>query len=132
MAINKQNIRHTISPQTHIVFIMPRPKDIGSCHKSGAGKNQGRQRTNPCDNRYFNCNDCHSKSKKFSLTMISVYPPLNNSVINTSQMSLVRQQSSSSSNNTPRDNRFFNSKDINSNRNYFPSLVIPVPPPLGV
>ena len=33
MTINKQNNRHTISPQTHIVFIMPCPKGIGSCQK---------------------------------------------------------------------------------------------------
>ena len=61
MATDKQNIRHTISPQTHIVFILPRPKGIGSCHKSGTGNNKGRQRTSPCYERCFNRNDCHSK-----------------------------------------------------------------------
>ena len=43
MAINKQNNRHTIPPQTHISFIMPYFKGIGSRHKSGTGNNQGRQ-----------------------------------------------------------------------------------------
>ena len=43
--MNKQNNRHTTPPQTHIAFIVPRPKGIGSRHKSGTGKNQGRQRT---------------------------------------------------------------------------------------
>ena len=48
MAIDKQNNRHTISPQTHIVFIMTRSKKgIGRCHKSGTGNNQGLQRTTP-------------------------------------------------------------------------------------
>ena len=51
MAIDKQNIRHTISPQTHIVFIMPRSKKgLGRCHKSGTGNIQGRRQTTPCDN----------------------------------------------------------------------------------
>ena len=40
-------------------------------------------------------------------------------------LSLVRQQSSRSSQNTPRDNRCFNSKDSNLKRNEFPSPVIP-------
>ena len=37
MDINKQNTRHTISPQSHIVFIMPLPKGIGSRHKVEQG-----------------------------------------------------------------------------------------------
>ena len=41
MAINKQNNRHTKPPQTHIAFIMPRPKIIGSCHKSVTEKIRG-------------------------------------------------------------------------------------------
>ena len=38
MAINKQNKRHTTLTKTHIVVIMPRPKGVGSHHKSGTGK----------------------------------------------------------------------------------------------
>ena len=63
--------------------------------------------------------------------MISVSPTLNNSVINPLQMSLVRQQSSRSSQNTPSYNRCFNSKDSNSKSNEWSSPVIPVPPPLN-
>ena len=131
MAINKQNNRHKISPQTHILFIMPRPKGIGSLQKIGRGKNQGRQQITSLDKRYFNRNDCHLKSNELSLPVIYVFPPLNNSVINPYQLSSVHQQSSSSSRNTPRDNRLFNSKDSNSKINELPSPVIPVPPPLN-
>ena len=51
LATKKQNNRHTTPPQTHISFIMPLPKHIGSYRKSGTGKNQIRQQMNPCDNR---------------------------------------------------------------------------------
>ena len=63
--------------------------------------------------------------------MISVSTPLKNYIINPSQLSSVRQQSSSSSHNTPRDNWCFDIKDSNSNRNKLPSTVITVPPPLN-
>ena len=63
--------------------------------------------------------------------MISVSHPLNNSVIDPPQLFSVWQQSSSSSQNTPRYNRCFNSKDSNLKSYYFSSLVIPVPPPLN-
>ena len=53
---------------------------------------------------------------------------MNYSVINTPQMSSVGQQSSSYSQNNPRDNRCFNIKESNSKRNELPSPVIPVPP----
>ena len=115
--IIKQNNRHTIPPQTHISFVMPRPKGVGSRHT--------------CDNRCFNRNGCHSKSNELSLTVRYVSPPSNNSVINRSQLSLVRQQSSSSSHFTPRDNQCFNSKDSKSKSNEFPFPLIPVPPPLN-
>ena len=46
-------------------------------------------------------------------------------------MSSVSQQSSRSSQNTPRDKRCFNIKDSNSNSRELPSPVIPVPPPLN-
>ena len=73
---------------------MPRSKKgLGRCHKSGTGKNQGRRQTTPRNNRVFNRNDCHSKSIKRSLTVISVSLPLNNSVINPPQMSSVCQHS---------------------------------------
>ena len=50
MAIDKPNNRHTISPQTHIVFIMPLPnKGLGRCHKSGTRNNRGGRRTTPRD-----------------------------------------------------------------------------------
>ena len=118
MAIDKQNIRHTISPQTHILFVMPRSKKgLGRCHKSGTGNNQGRRQTTPCDNRGFNRNDCHSKSIEMSLPVISVSLPLNNSVINPPQLSSVCHQSSRSSHNSPRDNECLDSNHINSKSN---------------
>ena len=116
-AIDKQNNRHTTPPQNHISFVIPRPKDIGSRHKSGTGNNQGTQRITPRDNRVFNCNNIHSKNNDFTLPVIYISTPLNNSVVNRSLLFLVRQQSSSSSHFTPRDNRFSNSKDSNSNIN---------------
>ena len=119
--------RHTTRPQIHIAFIMPRPKDIGSHHKSWTGNNQSRKRTTPRDNRCFNHKESQSKRKYLSSRVISMPPQLNNSVINPPQMSLVRQQSFSSSQNTPRNNRCFNSKESNSNRNELSSTVIPVP-----
>ena len=85
---------HTISPQTHILFIMPRSKKcLGRWHKSGTVKNQGRLRTTPRDNPVSNRNYCHSKSIDMSLPAISVSLPLNNLVINPSQMSSVCQHS---------------------------------------
>ena len=76
---NKQNNRHATPPQTNIYFIMPRTKGIGSRHRSGTGKNHGRQQTSPNDNRCFNCKDSNSK--------IPVPPRLNNSVINPPHLS---------------------------------------------
>ena len=131
MAINKQNNRHTTPPQTHIAFIMPRPKGIVIRYKIGTWKNQGRQRTSPCDNQCFNHKDSHSKSNKLSSPLIYLPPPLNNLVINPPQLSSVHQQSSRSSHNTPCDNRCFNSKESNLKSNYFSSPVTPVPPPLN-
>ena len=78
LVINKQNNRHTTPPQTHIAFIMPRPKGIGSCHKSGTGNNQGKQKTTPRDNRCFNRKDSYSNRNKLSSPVIPVTPPLNN------------------------------------------------------
>ena len=131
IATNKQNNRHTTPPQTHIAFIMPRPKGIVSHHKSVTGNNQGRQKTTPRDNQCFNRKGSHSNIKYFSSPVIPVPTPLNNSVINPPQLSSVRQQSSRSSQNTPRDNRCFNSKDSNSKSNELSSLVIPVTTPLN-
>ena len=77
MAIDKQNIRNTISPQTHTLFVMTRSKkSLGRYHKSGTGNNQGRRRKTPRDNRGFNHNDCYSKSIEMSLPVISVSLPL--------------------------------------------------------
>ena len=118
MAIDKLNIRHTISPQTHILFVMPRSKKgLGRCHKSGTGKNQGRRWTTPCNNRGFNRNNCHSKSINMSLLVISVSLPFNNSVINPPQLSSVCQLSSRSSHNSPHDNECLDSNHINSKSN---------------
>ena len=93
---------HTISPQTHILFIVPRSKKgLGRWHKSGTGNNQGRRRTTPRNNQVYNCNDCHSKSIETSLTAISVYLTLNNSVINPPQMLSVFQHSKSNELSSP-------------------------------
>ena len=131
MAIKKQNNMHKTPPQTHITFIMPRAKGVGRCHKSGTGNKQGRQQTTPHDNRFSQCKESHSKINKLSSPVISVSPPLNNSVNNPPQLSSVGQQSYRSSQNTPCDNRCFNIKDSNSNRNELSSPVIPVPPSLN-
>ena len=118
MAIDKWNIRHRISLQTHILFVMPRSKkNIGRCHKSGTGNNQGRRQTTPRDNRGFNRNDCHSKSIKMSLPVIYFSLPLNNSVINPPQLSSVCHQSSRSSHNSPHDNECLDGNHINSKSN---------------
>ena len=66
-----------------------------------------------------------------SSTVISVSISLDNSVINLTQLASVFQQSSSCPQNTPHDNRRFNSKDSNSKINNFSSPVIPVPPLLN-
>ena len=109
MAIDKKNNRHTISPQTHIVFIMPRSKKgLGRCHKNGTGNNQGRRQTTPRDNWCFNCNACHSKSNELSLLVISISLTLNSSVINPPQVSLFKDQKFVTN---------FNSWYINRNRN---------------
>ena len=131
MAIKKQNNRHTTPPQTHIVFIIPHSKGIGRYHKSGTRNNQGRKRTTTHYNRCFNCKDSHSKSNKLSLPVIYISPSFNNSVINLSQLSLVGQQSSRSSQNNPHNNQWFKSKYSNSKSNELSSPVIPVPPPLN-
>ena len=92
-------------------------KGLGRCHKSGTRKNQGRPRTTPRDNRGFNHNDCHSKSIEMSLSVISVYLPLNNSVANPPQMSSVCQQSYRSSHNSHYDKKCLNINHINSKSN---------------
>ena len=125
MAIDKQNNRHTISPQTHIVFVMPRSKKgLGRCHKNGTEENKGRRRTTPRDNQGFNRNDCHSKSIEMPLLVISVSLPLNNSVINPHQLSSVCQQSSRAAHNTPCYNQCLNRNQSNSKSNDLSSLVI--------
>ena len=97
---------------------MPRSKKgLGRCQKSGTGNNQGRRQTTPHDHWGFNRNNCHSKSTKMSLPVISVSLPLNNSVINPPQLSSVCQQSSRSSHNSPHDNKCLDSNHINSKSN---------------
>ena len=109
---------------------MPRSKKgLGRCHKSGTGKNQGRRRMTPRDNQGFNRNDCHSKRIEMSLPVISVSLPLNHSVINPPQLSLVCQQLSRSSHNSPRDNKWLDNNHINSKSNKLSSPVIPTLPP---
>ena len=86
----------------YFIFQLPRSnKGLGRWHKSGTGNNRGRPRTTPRNNQVSNRNDYHSKSIKTSLTAISVYLPMNNSVINPPQMSSVCQQLSRSQNKTP-------------------------------
>ena len=109
---------------------MPRSnKGLGRCHKSGTRNNQGRPRTTPRDNLGFNHKDCHSKSIKMSLLVISVSLPLNNSVINPPQLSSVCQQSSRSSPNIPRDNKCLDRNHMKSKRNELSSPLIPKLPP---
>ena len=79
--------------------------------------------------RFFNCNDCCSKSIDISLPVIYVSLPLNNSVTNPPQLSLVCQQSSRSSPNSPSDNKCLDSNHINSKSNKLSSPVIPTLPP---
>ena len=110
---------------------MPRPKGIGSRQNIGTGNNQGRQRTTPCDNRWFNCKYSRSKSNNLSSPVIYMPPPLNNSVINPPHLYSVFHQPSRSSQNTPRDRWWFNINDSNSNSNDLTSLVITVPPTLN-
>ena len=97
--------------------------------QSGTGKNQVRWRTTPRDNQGFNRNDCHSKGIEMSLPVISVSLPLNNLVINPPQLSSVCQQSSRSSPNSPRDNKFLDRNHVNSKSNELSSPVIPTLPP---
>ena len=61
--------------------------------------------------------------------MISVSLPLNILVFNPPQLSLVCQQSSRSSPNSPRNNKFLDSNNINSKNNELSSPVIPTLPP---
>ena len=130
MSIDKQNIRHTISPQTHILFLMPRSKKgLWRCHKSGTGNIQGRPRTTVRVYLGFIRKDYHSKIIERSLPVISVSLPLNNLVINPPQLSLFCQQSSRSSPNSPRDNKCLDSNHINSKSNELSSPVIPTLPP---
>ena len=63
--------------------------------------------------------------------MIYVSLPLNYSVINPPQLSLVFQQSSRSSHNTPHDNQCLNSNHSNSKSNELSSPVISMLPPLN-
>ena len=84
--INKNNNMHTKPTQTHIAFIMPRPKGIDSRHSR--------------DNRWFNCKDSHLKRNDFSSLVILVTHTLNDLVINQPHLSSARQESSIYSQNT--------------------------------
>ena len=86
--------------KAHVTIIIPRPKGIGSRHKSGMRNNRGRQQTTPRDNWCFNRNNFHSKMNELSLLVIPVPPPLNDSVNSLPELSSVFQQSSISSHNT--------------------------------
>ena len=86
LAINKQNNMQTTPPKTHIAFIMPHPKGIGSFHTR--------------DNRYFKFKDNNSKSNELSSPVIPMPSSLNDSVINPPQLSSVFQHSSRYSQNT--------------------------------
>ena len=67
--------------------------------------------------RGFNRNGCHSKSIEMSLPVISVSVPLNNSVINPTQLSSVCQKSSRSSHNSCYDKKCLDRNHINSKSN---------------
>ena len=54
----------------------------------------------PRDNQCLNSNHSNSNRNELSSPVIPMLPPWNDSVINPTQLSLVRQQSSSSSHNT--------------------------------
>ena len=86
LAINKQNKMNTTPPQTHNSYIMTCPKVIGSLHTRY--------------NRGFNCKDSSLKSNDLLSLVIRVTPSLYYSFNNPPQLSSVRQQSSSSSQNT--------------------------------
>ena len=73
-------------PHTHITFIMPHTKGIGSRHTR--------------DNRCLHCKDIKLKRNKLSSLVIPVPPPVNDYVINPPQLFSVHQQSSRSSYNT--------------------------------
>ena len=83
-----------VPPPLNYSFINP-PKLSYVCQQSSISS-----KNTPCDNRCFNCKYSHSKINKLSSPVIPVPPLLNDSVINPYQLSSVRQQSSSSSQNT--------------------------------
>ena len=84
----------------------------------------------PCDNHCFNCKYSHKNSNDLLSPVIFVSPPLNISVIDPPHLSLVRKQSSRSSQNTRCYNRCFNFKCIHSNSKDLSSYGITVTPPL--
>ena len=110
MDIKEQNYMHTTPQQTHIAFIMPRPKGIVSLHTR--------------DNRCFNCKDIRSKSNELSSLVIPVPPPLNDLVINPHHISSVSQQSSISSHNTTPESKASSIPGRNSSD---PSNTMPPP-----
>ena len=122
--INKQNNSHRTLPQTHIAFILPCPKGIGSRHRIGTGNNRGRKQTTPCDNRCFNSKDSHSKRNAFSLSVIPVLPPLNDSVIIPPQLSSVCQQSYTSAQKKTLDSQAYS---IHGGTSSDPSNTVPPP-----
>ena len=97
---------------------MPRSKKgLGRCHKNGTRNNQGRPRTTVRVYPGFIRKDCHSKSIKMSLPVISVSRPLNYLVINPPQLSSVCHQSSRSSPSSPHENECLDSNHIKSKIN---------------
>ena len=74
--------------------------------------------------RCFNCKDINSKRNELSSTLIHVTTPLNDSVINPPQMSLVCQQSSRSSPNTTHE---LQASSITGQTSPNPSNTIPPP-----
>ena len=60
----------------------------------------GRQQITPRDNQCFDLKESHAKINELSSPVITVPPPLNDSVVNPPHMSLIFQQSYSSSQNT--------------------------------
>ena len=78
----------------------------------------------PCDNKYLDSNHINSKSNELSSPVIPTLPPWNDSVINSTQLSSVRQKSSSSSPNTTHD---LQASSIPGRTSPDPSNTIPPP-----
>ena len=87
----QQKNSHITPPQTHIAFIMTRPKGIASHQKKEQGTIREGKKVTPRDNRCFNRKENHSKINELSSLVINVTPLLNDSAINPPQLSSVHE-----------------------------------------